>query len=263
VVTLWFFGDSIFAGACFDVKVKPRHAMWPVRAPGPMIDLMLGEACTELAGKTEIPWAVDAAAAHIAAMVGPRIRPSDVIVMLDVGLHSMNPDLHERQWLTLRAGAGAHPGLTLICEGFEFGAGGRKKHTHSKPIGDGRSPNDAVRAAATQPMNEAGRTAFVPVFKPLLRYHHAAAGIYAPGAFWQDGVHLNVWGQGRLCWLILDAIGRAEADARLRWRGFAETHWTALAAPDQGTAARLADMACEPSGALYGAGGGAKGGGAR
>lgn len=250
-MTLWFFGDSIFAGACFDVKVKPRHAMWPVRAPGPMIDFMLDEPCTQLAGKTQIPGAVDEAAAGIAAMVGREIGPSDVIVMLDVGLHGMDPDLHERQWLTLRAGARAHPGLTLICEGFEFGAGGRKKHTHSKPIAGGRSPNDAVRAAATAPMDQAGRTAFVPVFKPLLRYHHAAAGVHAPGGFWQDGVHLNVWGQGRLCWLILDAIGRAEAPAASRWRSFAETHWSALGAPDPATAARLAQLACEPPGSLY------------
>ena len=252
-MTLWLFGDSIFAGACFDVKVKPRHAMWPVRAPGPMIDLMLGGACTQLGGRTDIPWAVDEAAAQIAAMVGREIAPSDVIVMLDVGLHSKDPDLHEQQWLTLRAGARAHPGLTLICEGFDFGAGGRKKHIHSQPIRDGRSANDAVRAAATAPMQQAGRTVFVPVQGPLLRFHHAAARLHAPGAFWHDGVHLNVWGQARLCWLMLEAIGQAGSEAASRWRDFAAAHWGALAAPDQATAERLAEMACEPASFLYGA----------
>ena len=259
-MTLWLFGDSIFAGACFDVKVKPRHAMWPVRAPGPMIDFMLGEPSTQPGGQTSIPGAVDEAAANIAAMVGREIGPSDVIVMLDVGLHSFDPDLHERQWLQLRAATGGHPGLTLICEGFDFGAQGRKRLIHSKPIRGGRSPNDAVRAAASAPIEQAGRTAFVPVFKPLLRFHHAAARSYAPGGFWEDGVHLNVWGQGRLCWLILDAIGRADAQARSRWRDFAETHWNALAAPDQATAVRLADMACEGADFLYGAEGAASAG---
>jgi hypothetical protein len=256
-MTLWLFGDSIFAGACFDVKVKPRHAMWPVRAPGPMIDVILGEACTQTGGQTSIPNGVDEAAAHIEAMVGREIGPSDIIVMLDVGLHSYDPELHEQQWLKLRAGARAHPGPTLICEGFDLGAQGRKRHIHSRPIRGGRSPNDAVRAAATRPMDEAGRTAFAPVCEPLLRYHRAAARCYAPGGFWQDGVHLNVWGQGRLCWLILEALGRADAAAMSRWRSFAETHWSALAAPDQATASRLAELACEPAGSLYGARGAA------
>ena len=257
-MTLWLFGDSIFAGACFDLKVKPRHAMWPVRAPGPMIDFMLGESCTQLGGQTSIPGPVTEAAAHIQAMVGREIGPSDIIVMLDVGVHSFDPDLHEHQWRQLRAATLDHSGLTLICEGFEFGAQGRKRHIHSKPIRGGRSPNDAVRAAATAPMEQAGRTAFVPVFKPLLRYHHAVAGMYGPGGFWRDGVHLNVWGQGRLCWLILDAIGRADTAAASRWRSFAEAHWSALAAPDQTTAVQMAELACEPSESLYGAEGGAR-----
>ena len=252
-MTIWLFGDSIFAGACFDVKVKPRHAMWPVRAPGPMIDFMLGEPCTQLAGQTSIPGGVDEAAAHIEAMVGREIGPSDAIVMLDVGVHSFDPDLHERQWLKLRAATRDHPGLTVICEGFDFGAQGRKRHIHSRPIRGGRSPNEAVRAAAAAPMRQAGRTLFAPIHDPLLRYHQAAARLYEPGGFWQDGVHLNVWGQGRLCWLMLGALGRADAQAMSRWRGFAEAHWGALAAPDQATAVRLAEMACEPAPSLHGA----------
>jgi hypothetical protein len=252
-VTLWLFGDSIFAGAAFQVKVKPRHPAWPVRAPGPMIELMLGEPCTRLGGSTAIPAGVEEAAAIIEAMVGRDIGPDDVIVMLDVGVHSFDPDLHERQWLQLRAATRAHPGLTLICEGFDFGALGRRRKVHTKPIRGGRSANDAVRAAAIQPMRQAGRTAFVPTSKPLLRYHHALARLYEMGAGWSDGVHLNVWGQGRLCWLVLEALGRADAGAMARWRSFAEANWSVLQAPDAAAAGRIAEMACEPSDSLYGA----------
>ena len=252
-MTFWLFGDSIFAGVAFDVKIKPRHAIWPVRAPGPTIDLMLGEACTRFGGSTAIPSGVVEAAADIEAMVGREIGADDVIVMLDVGVHSFDADLHEAQWRQLRAATRAHPGLTLICEGFEFGAGGRRRRIHSKPVRGGRSPNDAVRAAATAPMDQAGRTAFVPVFKPLLRFHHALARLYEPGGFWRDGIHLNFWGQARLCWLILDAAGRAGAESQARWRDFAEINWSTLGAPDQAAGIRFADMVCEPAGSLYGA----------
>lgn len=257
-MTLWLFGDSIFHGAVFDVKVKPRHPMWPVRAPGPMIDLMLDEPFTRLGGSTSIPYGVDEAAANLESMVGRDIGPDDAIVMLDVGTHSYDADMHERQWLQLRAATAAHPGLTLICEGFDFGAQGRRRHIHSKPVRGGRSPNDAVRAATAQPMQQAGRTAFVPMFKPLLRYHHALARLYDTGAFWQDGVHLNAWGQARLCWMILEALGRADAGAQSRWRRFAEAGWSALQAPDPQAAARIAEMACAPSQSLYGADDGAR-----
>ena len=251
-MTLWLFGDSIFAGAAFEVKVKPRHPAWPVRAPGPMIELMLDEPCTRPGGPTAIPSGVEEAASGIEAMVGRDIGPGDVIVMLDVGVHSFDPDVHERQWLQLRAATRAHPGLTLICEGFDFGAQGRRRKVHSKPIRGGRSANDAVRAAALEPMRQAGRTVFVPTSKPLLRYHHALAELYGLGAGWNDGIHLNVWGQGRLCWLVLEALGRTQPEAMARWRSFAEAHWSILQAPGPAAAGRIAEMACAPSDSLYG-----------
>jgi hypothetical protein len=251
-VTLWLFGDSIFHGYGFRRKLAAYEPVWPVRAPAPMIDLMLGEPFAILAGLTSIPDHVDDAAARLEAMVGRIIGPADTILMLDVGGHSYDPDLHERQWLQLRAAVRAHPGLTLICEGFDFGAGGHKRRIHSKPIG-GRSPNDAVLAAAMAPLDQAGRTRFVPVFKPLLRYHHALTRLGGEGCFWADGVHLNVWGLARLCWLILDALGRADTHAMTRWRDFAAANWSELGAADPATAAKMAEMACEAPGFLYGA----------
>ncbi len=52
---------------------------------------------------------------------------------------------------------------------------------------------------------------------------------------------------------MLDAIGQAGSEAASRWRDFAQAHWSALAAPDQATAGRLAEMACKPARFLYGA----------
>lgn len=251
-MTLWLFGDSIFHGYGFQRKIAAYEPVWPVRAPAPMIELMVGEPYAILAGLTSIPDHVDDAAARLEAMVGRIIGPADVILMLDVGGHSYDPDLHERQWLQLRAAVRAHAGLTLICEGFDGGAGGKKRQIHSRPIGE-RSPNDAVRAAATAPMDQAGRTRFVPVSEPLLRYHNALRRLGEAGCFWADGVHLNVWGLARLCWLILDALGRADAQAVARWRAFAETNWGELGAPDAARAARMAEMSCEAPGFLYGA----------
>ena len=148
----------------------------------------------------------------------------------------------------------AHPGPVLICEGFDNGAQGRPNHNHRQVIGD-RSANDAVRAAAAAPMPGAGKTLFVPTAKPLLRYHHLLVREHGATAFRRDGIHLSAWGQARLCWLLLEALGRADAEARRRWTAFAASAWWVLDAPDASASANLAELACQPSKALYPAAG--------
>jgi hypothetical protein len=249
-VTLWLFGDSIFNEGIGAASLTPEDALWPVRSPGPMLDLMAGEAFVRRGGGTLIPDGVDRASGAISKMVGRDIAAADVVAMLDVGPHGGDPDLHERQWLTLRGAAARHPGLVLICEGFDNGARGEPSYRHCRRIGE-RSPNAAVQAAALAPIEEAGRTSFVRIAKPLLRYHHALAEEHAPGAFHPDGVHLNAWGQGRLCWLLLEALGRAGAAARKRWGDFAGAVWRELEAPSAAAAVRFAELACEPSRAGY------------
>ena len=245
-MTIWLFGDSIFHGS----NVRPGKALWPVRAPAPVIDIMLGAPMARLGGQTAIPTGVEAAACGIEAMVGRDIGPDDVIVMLDVGAHSMDPDEHERQWLRLRRATAAHPGLTIICEGFDNGAQGRARFVHRRPIGS-RSPNEAVRVAAIQSLDQRGRTVFLPTQKPLARFHRWLGEHHGLGAYYPDEIHLNVWGRARLCWLILDRLGLADQAAADRWQGFVQVYWRKLRAPTRREGLDLAAATCLPPDALY------------
>jgi hypothetical protein len=248
-VTIWLFGDSIFRGS----STRSSKGLWPVRGPAPIIDLMLGAPTARLGGETAIPTEVAAAAARIQAMVERDIGPDDVIVMLDVGLHSSDPDEHERQWLQLRRATAAHAGLTIICEGFDNGAQGRRKLVHRKPIG-ARSPNDAVRAAATARLDQCGRTAFLPTLKPLARFHRWLVEHHGQRAYQADDVHLSYWGRGRLSWLILDACGLADGAAAGRWTDYVDRYWRKLGARSGLEKRSLAVGTCLAPRALYPAG---------
>ena len=107
---LWLFGDSIFRGAIGETDVAAEDPLWPIRAPGPMLDLFAGEPFARLGGGTRIPDGIDKAARLLAAMVGREIAADDAIVMLDVGPHSGDPDLTRRngsncgaRWRPIRA----------------------------------------------------------------------------------------------------------------------------------------------------------------
>ncbi len=139
----------------------------------------------------------------------------------------------------------------LICEGFDNGAKGHADMMHRRRVG-GRSPNDAVRAAADAPVAQAGRTVFVPTAKPLLRFHHAARTRWRVGGFRRDGVHLNPWGRARLSWLILEAAGHAGRADVEGFRTFAEQAWEALGCDHPVEARALAGLALRPSKDLYG-----------
>jgi hypothetical protein len=251
-VIIWLFGDSIFHGAITDEPLGPEDELWPIRAPAQLINLMIGEEQARLAGGTNIPDGVPKAAAQIRAMVARQIQPEDTIVMLDVGPHAGDADVHERQWLELRRATGDHAGRTIICEGFDERAKGHEALWHCRPIGGGtRSANDAVKAAAQTPLDQAGRTVFLPTAKPLLRFHHYATTHFGLRAFRRDGVHLTAWGQARLCWLMVCAVGLGNELARARWREFAVGHWHALEAGSAEIAGSVADLACAPGGELF------------
>ena len=214
-MTIWLFGDSIFRGTPVVLRpdlVSPEHAaripLWAFRSPAAVMNLLLGEGAVRRGGQTRLPKGVKQCARELDALYrSDEFRADDVIVMLDVGPHVGDPNEHEALWRGLRQAAVARqPVRLLICEGFDNGARGRISHQYSRPL-RGRTMNDAIRAAALEAAPERrGVTGFVPVAAAMARYHRFLSERFGMGAYRPDGIHLNVWGQFRLCGVLLQAI---------------------------------------------------------
>ncbi len=246
-MTLWLFGDSIFRGAAlgrFPDEHSPAQIvaepLWPLRSPAAVMNLMLGEEVVRHGGVTRLPGGVDKAAAALRRRFGPGgIGPSDTVVFLDVGPHAGDPDRHEAQWRTLRrAASGEHPVRLLMCGGFDHGARGKRMCQHDLVFG-ARSHNDAVRAAAEAEVDEAGATSFLDLSGPLNAHHHSMAERFSVGAYRPDGVHLNVWGQVRLCALVLAAAFPDRPLSATALLAFASGHWPAMGAGSRSDAAAM------------------------
>src|SRR6185369_6287123 len=72
---------------------------------------------------------------------------------------------------------------------------------------DGRSANDAVRAAAEAEGTFAGRTSFLDVAGPLKRLHGTLSERFGVSPYLRDQVHLTTWGQILLSLLIMRELG--------------------------------------------------------
>lgn len=210
---LRLFGDSILRG--HTVVTRPdlmtseeatAVPLWPVRSPYSVINLLFGAEVAQFVGRLKLPGVRDSVGSVRQARLSGEIRPDDTVIMLDVGPHCGDPDALEHAWRRLRAEVTkADPFRLLICEGFDNGAGGRETHIYERPIG-GRSMNDAIRSAATEPQPTwAGRTEFVPLAQGLADYHRWLKARFGLSGYDHDDVHLTVWGQFRLCALLLRA----------------------------------------------------------
>jgi tetratricopeptide (TPR) repeat protein len=213
---LHLFGDSVFEGSVTDIADDKDDALRELQSPAAIMNLAAGRPFARLAGATGFPDNVEAAAAGIEAQLAAgQIVPGDTVVLLDVGPHAMDTARHEADWLRLRrAATAAHDVRLVMCGGFDNGGRGLRNLVHEAPL-DGRSPNDAVRAAAIAPGDFAGDTHFLELAAPLKSLHGRLAGSRR-SAFLVDGVHLTVWGQICLALLVLRATGvRAAGFGRL------------------------------------------------
>lgn len=211
---LRLFGDSIFRG--WAVVTRPdllseeearAVPLWPLRAPAAVINLALGEEAAEMVRRLRLPKFKGSARDIRTAVATGQIAPGDTVIMEDVGIHSRDPQAHQEGWTWLRAAATQDCDVRLlICEGFDDGAGGQETHQYDRQFG-GRSMNQAMRAAALEPHPEwAGRTEFVPMSRPMTDYGRWLGERFGVAAYHPDGIHLNVWGQFRLCGVILGAV---------------------------------------------------------
>ena len=207
------FGDSIFRG--YAVVPRPDRVgedearsipLWPLRSPASVINLVLGEEAANFSGRLRLPTVKESVREVDAALASADIGPEDVLVMLDVGQHSGDPDAYVDAWTRLRRVATeTRPLRLLVCEGFDNGARGQASHQYDRPFGD-RTINDALRAAALELHPEwVGRTELVPVSEPMAAYHQWLRSELGARAYLRDGIHLSVWGQFRLCGLLLRA----------------------------------------------------------
>jgi hypothetical protein len=108
-----------------------------------------------------------------------------------------------------------------------------------------RSLNDAIRAAAFEMKAYRGETILLDAAELMRDWHAHLSGAFRISAYWQDQIHLNVWGQMKLvgallatAWpgveLSITSIERMVAESWKRL-GYASSneHWSADAAVDQ------------------------------
>lgn len=200
-MTIWLFGDSIFQGSRLSRLACPEAIKTPVLVLNRLSDL----------GFTLYPKKLDVS--HKADLSARRIRrvlkyasQGDQVVLEDVGEHSGNPDQHADAWRTV-VDAATRKGLRVhVLESFN-GASAKPSCRYDLPI-DGRTMNEAQRGAAGDA---------VPLMTAL------------KGHYLKDGVHLDVWGQLRLCRIILAALG-SELRGRKSLCELMVTHWSVLGA---------------------------------
>ena len=206
------FGDSIFRGSAVtmrpDLKDEVRAAkvpLWPLRWPASVMNLVLGGASVSVAGRLRLPEGIKASLRDLqSAFESGTLGPDDVLIMLDVGEHKVDPDAHEDAWRQLRrAATRERPTRLLICEGFDNGAGGKLAYRYDVVFGR-RSINQAIRDAALEPQpTYVGSTEFVPLSQPIARYHRWLDERFGVSAYRSDGIHLNVWDNSAFvaaCW---------------------------------------------------------------
>ncbi len=238
-MTIWLFGDSIFRGAAlgrfpdeYSSEEIAADPLWPVSSPAAVMNLALGEDLVKLGGVTGLPDGVEKAVRRLAAFLNSgSVQRGDTVVFLDVGHHARDPDRHQAQWLALRSAAVAEYPIELImCGGFDDGAQGDHACQHDIAF-EGRSHNDAVRAAATAAMITVGHTRFLELSPPLQAFNRWTLERFGLSAYRRDGIHLNLWGQMRLCGLILDVAAPGRRRDAKAMQSVVDGIWQAAGAP--------------------------------
>lgn len=246
---LWLFGDSIFLGtglarapAAFTKAEIAKEPLWPLRSPSSTINFLLrdagrfanGEAshAAVMAGTTGLPDDLPRCAALTREfMRSGVVLPGDVVAMLDSGPHACDPDLHESQWAQLRAAVTESLETRLLMLSVpdqlhrrrhtrRYGDAPREVLMHNAPFAGSqtryvRTHNDAMRDAAIERAAHMGSTSFVELSERMTEWETKVA-VNGLTCFHKDGFHLSMWGQLRLCGLLLS---RAWSGLRLTPEG--------------------------------------------
>ncbi len=212
------------------------------------MNLILGEELVRLGGFIRLPGGAEKSARAIGRHLRSRqVSDGDSIVLLDVGEHGSDPDQREMQWLMLRRTLAAHSSVRpILCGGFDNGAAGRPSEMHDLKFGS-RSHNDAIRAAAGATIEGVGPAAFLELSGPIAAFHRRLLAGFGVGAYHTDGVHLNVWGQLKLCTLILRAACPARALDPAPILELIDSLWAAMNAPSRAAAEDMVRLSFQGS----------------
>ena len=138
------------------------------------------------------------------------IRPGDTLAFLDAGDHCGDPDRHEAAWRAIVRAANATGLPAFFCTVFDkllerenpmIGRTPKEFCMHNVAWQGGRNHNDALRAAVAGEGVPA-RTRLLEMNDIIEDWHRRLEAAYGVSAFRPDKLHLNIWGQMRLSWVL-------------------------------------------------------------
>lgn len=220
---IWLFGDSIFHGHSLPHELETYTAdmiaaepLWPLRNPGVTMNLLWREqrVMPGLTGRLRMPHGGERALKEMRnILTSGRVIEGDAIVCLDVGEHHCDPDASEAAWLAFRRTLVGDQVLRLLmCTGFSdvgpgdppFSGGKAEPYMHDLAFG-GRSHNDALRAAASAPLEGRGTTELVETGAMMAALQESLRA-EGSSAYKRDRIHPNIWGQTALAIMLCRAL---------------------------------------------------------
>lgn len=153
----------------------------------------------------------------MAALIASRveaniIRAGDVVVLEDAGDHSRDPSSYQAKWEAMRFAASGRLDVTVIMMSMFDYISPDNKHLmpdfqYDVAMSDGRTMNDATRAAAASELGCVGRTILIDMNAIM----DAEVAATRPGHdvpfMHSDGIHPNVWGEMLMAGEIMKASG--------------------------------------------------------
>jgi hypothetical protein len=139
------------------------------------------------------------------------IRERDTVILEDAGTHSMNPDAYEMFWDSVRAAvSGTLPITSVMMDMFDFPHDANMA-THPncqyETAFNGRTMNDATRAAATTSHGYPGQTILLPMRQIATTFRNEMIERYGLDPANHDGVHMGVWLQMKMAGVLCKTVG--------------------------------------------------------
>jgi hypothetical protein len=146
------------------------------------------------------------------------VRAADTISLEDAGRHSMNPDAYQTFWDAARAAVSdTLPITSVMMDMFDFPNGTNMATNpncqYETPF-NGRTMNDATRAAATVQRSYPGQTLLLPMRQVAIDLRNDMLSKYALDPADNDGVHMRVWLQMKMAGVLCQAVGASVANVR-------------------------------------------------
>ncbi|MCC6178754.1 MAG: hypothetical protein IT305_25895 [Chloroflexi bacterium] len=202
------YGDSIFRGwALRTFTPAPTHPLYSLRSPTSTIAALFAEhgipdavvyAGCVLGGRPGAPSFSDPVVTPESirqAIADGAIRPGDLVVLEEAGQHVGAADWYEDAFVSLRAAATDTVATTLLMLTTPDYRPAREDCQYDRPLSDGRTLNQIVRAVASAERPYPGRTLLVDLDAEMDRCRAAALARDGVDLMHGDGVHPNVWGQ--------------------------------------------------------------------